>query len=143
MKREDSHGSICKAKIIKIARPICLLVSYFLKSWSMNHQEPQTPYYSSSSSNIPTSRRMTNYPNTMQPPPSASSYSKDVGSSSSRWSVSSGFRQSISGGQRNSILNSSVMMSQRPSPMGPLTGEDYGALGSSVMGPPANRYVEC
>ncbi|KAK3843343.1 MAG: HEC/Ndc80p family-domain-containing protein [Linnemannia gamsii] len=101
----------------------------------MNHHEPQTPYNNSSS--IPTtSRRMTNYGNTMQPPPSA-------GSANSRWSVSSGFRQSINAGHRNSILNSSVMMSQRPSPMGQLTGDEYGALGSSVMGPPmaGNRRV--
>ncbi|KAG9066178.1 kinetochore-associated Ndc80 complex subunit ndc80 [Linnemannia hyalina] len=88
---------------------------------------------------------MTSYPNAMQPPPSASSYNNPAGAGSgnSRWSVSSGFRQSINGGHRNSILNSSVMMSQRPSPMGPLTGDDYGALGSSVMGPPTsgNRRV--
>ncbi|KAF9087081.1 kinetochore-associated Ndc80 complex subunit ndc80 [Mortierella sp. AD031] len=34
-------------------------------------------------------------------------------------------------------------MSQRPSPMAPLTGDEYGALGSSVMGPPmsGNRRV--
>ncbi|KAF8948864.1 kinetochore-associated Ndc80 complex subunit ndc80 [Haplosporangium gracile] len=81
----------------------------------------------------------------MQPPLSASSYTNSAGggTGNSRWSVSSGFRQSINGGHRNSILNSSVMMSQRPSPMGPLTGDDYGALGSSVMGPPTsgNRRV--
>ncbi|KAF9320057.1 autophagy protein, partial [Linnemannia elongata] len=126
--------------------PCVLLKQFSLLSSSedSNGTEPQTPY-NNSSSNIPTSKRMTSYSNTMQPPPSATSYntSAGAGSGNSRWSVSSGFRQSINGGQRNSILNSSVMMSQRPSPMGPLTGDDYGALGSSVMGPPTsgNRRI--
>ncbi|KAF9109630.1 kinetochore-associated Ndc80 complex subunit ndc80 [Mortierella sp. AM989] len=65
----------------------------------------------------------------MQPPSAGSG----PGSGSSRWSMSSGLRQSIGGGQ----------LSQRPSPMAPLTGDDYGILNSSVMGPPmsSNRRV--
>ena len=66
-----------------------------------------------------------------------------MASANGRWSMSSGLRQSSSGGLRTSILNSSVMMSQRPSPMAPLTVDEYGALSSSVMGPPmsvGNRY---
>ncbi|KAF9921409.1 kinetochore-associated Ndc80 complex subunit ndc80 [Linnemannia zychae] len=81
----------------------------------------------------------------MQPPQSANTYNNPAGSGSAnnRWSVSSGFKQSVNSGQRNSILNSSVMMSQRPSPMGPLGGDEYNALGGSVMGPPmsSNRRV--
>ncbi|KAG0014736.1 kinetochore-associated Ndc80 complex subunit ndc80, partial [Podila clonocystis] len=62
-----------------------------------------------------------------------------IGSANSRWSVSSNLRQSINSQPRSSMLNSSLMMPQRPSPMRPLTENDYGALNSSVMGPPANR----
>ncbi|KAF9355303.1 kinetochore-associated Ndc80 complex subunit ndc80 [Mortierella sp. AD094] len=65
----------------------------------------------------------------MQPPSAGSG----PGSGNSRWSMSSGLRQSIGGGQ----------LSQRPSPMAPLTGDEYGMLNSSVMGPPmsSNRRV--
>ncbi|KAF8976298.1 kinetochore-associated Ndc80 complex subunit ndc80 [Entomortierella lignicola] len=72
---------------------------------------------------------MSNQLNSMQPPSAGSG----PGSGNSRWSMSSGFRQSIGGGQ----------LSQRPSPMAPLTGDEYGMLNSSVMGPPmsSNRRV--
>ncbi|KAI9232773.1 MAG: HEC/Ndc80p family-domain-containing protein [Podila humilis] len=62
-----------------------------------------------------------------------------IGSANSRWSVSSNLRQSVNSQPRSSMLNSSMMMPQRPSPMRPLTENDYGALNSSVMGPPTNR----
>ncbi|KAF9178314.1 autophagy protein [Haplosporangium sp. Z 767] len=113
-------------------------------------QQPQTPFYNSGLSG---GRRMTGISNTMQSSQSGGTYSSNVGGGnllsggsgngsgggsggSGRWSASSGFRQSINGGFRNSTLNSSLM-SQRPSPMAPLTGGDeYTALSSSTMGPP-------
>ncbi|KAF9933118.1 autophagy protein [Mortierella alpina] len=75
---------------------------------------------------------------------SGSGGASTMASANGRWSMSSGLRQSSSGGLRTSILNSSVMMSQRPSPMAPLTVDEYGALSSSVMGPPmsvGNRFA--
>ncbi|KAF9586697.1 kinetochore-associated Ndc80 complex subunit ndc80 [Lunasporangiospora selenospora] len=115
-------------------------------------QPPQTPTFNPG---LPGSRRMTAFSNANQPSGPFASGGSSVGmgmmtggssvmgSANSRWSMSSGYRQSISGGQRNSVLNSSVMMSQRPSPMAPLAAEDYGTLGGSMMGPPmsSNRRV--
>ncbi|GJJ77915.1 kinetochore protein NDC80 [Entomortierella parvispora] len=84
----------------------------------------------------------------MQGPPSNNFYSNNpapggmntsgAAGSNNRWSVSSNFRQSVTGSSahRNSMLNSGVMMSQRPSPMGQLNNEDHNMLNSSVMGPP-------
>ncbi|KAG0262704.1 autophagy protein [Mortierella polycephala] len=113
-------------------------------------QQPQTPFYNSGLSG---GRRLTGISNTMQSSQSGGTYSSNIGGGnllsggsgsgsgggsggSGRWSASSGFRQSINGGFRNSTLNSSLM-SQRPSPMAPLTGGDeYTALSSSTMGPP-------
>ncbi|KAF9289013.1 autophagy protein [Mortierella alpina] len=101
-------------------------------------------------SGIASAWRTSGYSNSMQPPQSVGAYSSGSGGASTmasangRWSMSSGLRQSSSGGLRTSILNSSVMMSQRPSPMAPLTVDEYGALSSSVMGPPmgvGNRFA--
>ncbi|KAF9961735.1 kinetochore-associated Ndc80 complex subunit ndc80 [Mortierella alpina] len=109
---------------------------------------PQTPHYNAG---ISSAWRTSGYSNSMQPPQSVGAYSSSgsggagtMASANGRWSMSSGLRQSSSGGLRTSILNSSVMMSQRPSPMAPLTVDEYGALSSSVMGPPmgvGNRFA--
>lgn len=111
-----------------------------------HQQTPRTPYF-----NPPAGRRTTYLPNSMQPPSNdmyinnnTNSSNKGgsgggIGSANSRWSMSSNMRQSINSQPRSSMLNSSVMIPQRPSPMRPLTENDYGALNSSVMGPPANR----
>ncbi|KAI1311614.1 kinetochore-associated Ndc80 complex subunit ndc80 [Mortierella claussenii] len=69
---------------------------------------------------------MATHSNTMQPP---SAGSGGPGSGNNRWSMSSAFRHSIGPGGA---------LSQRPSPMAPLVGDDYSMLNSSVMGPPMN-----
>ncbi|KAF9414822.1 kinetochore-associated Ndc80 complex subunit ndc80 [Podila epigama] len=124
---------------------------------SERNQQPQTPHTPFFNPTLAASRRMTYTSNSMQPP-LGDIYNNNnnnninnngmlaqggFGSANSRSSMSSYLRQSINGGSqpRNSLLSSSLLMPQRPSPMRPLTENDYGGLNSSVMGPPSNRRV--
>ncbi|KAF9574844.1 autophagy protein [Mortierella alpina] len=144
---EDKSGADASVTLIPIMNSQQQLHQQQQQQQQQQQSLPQTPHYNSG---ISSAWRTSGYSNSMQPPQSVGAYSSGSGGTSTmasangRWSMSSGLRQSSSGALRSSILNSSVMMSQRPSPMAPLTVDEYGALSSSVMGPPmgvGNRFA--